>query len=291
MSETKNLISNVPSRFFNSIENQPWHIINTCSPLNFQPCIYKSTYQQWKHNTLPEFHVLPVLSSSRVLPVNIADGVKLEDEANLGKFNTVVNTYEHDDVGTFFVSKVNETTHKSGLLIRNFLKAYNPASTEKTTYPTSKDVDIDLKAEHIFSQLKEERYVSGELSIVDYRIESLLLEHGEGYILKLMNKLAVMCYSSKLEMAYAHYLNVLKNLTYHSNDDILKTNVLAALSHRSAVIKEAAIAIFEGWRYSSGDEMKQMIGLLENIDADHVDWLNEYKLMVIRDLKEELEAN
>lgn len=172
---------------------------------------------------------------------------------------------------------------------------------KKTTPVTTVNVDHNVPREHhdneintisemIFSQLRDERYISGELSIVDYRIEGYLRDKGEAFVLKLMSKLALMCYSSKIDVTYAHFLNVLKNFTFHSKDDSLKTNVLAALGHRSIVIKEAAIAVFEGWHYQSKDDVSQVIGLLKNVDTGHIGWLTEYKNMVISDLKDEFEV-
>ncbi|MFM4938148.1 hypothetical protein [Aeromonas enteropelogenes] len=169
--------------------------------------------------------------------------------------------------------------------------SFSTASIENENTHLNDDNEVNCLSDLLLSQLKDERYISGELSSVDYRIEGLLRDKGESFVIKLMNKLALKCYSSKNEITYSHYLNVLKNLTFHSRDDSLKTNVLAALGHRSTVIKEAAIAIFEGWNYQSADEARQMIGLLENVDTKHVVWLSEYKDMVIRDLKDEFEVN
>ncbi|MCZ0750092.1 hypothetical protein [Aeromonas enteropelogenes] len=296
MNETKNLISSIPSGFFSNPEHKPWQIINTFSHQGIKHHNNDPLYKPvaFRNNTL-RVQIHPELSNLKTKPIKIVEGVFIDndDEHLDGTQRTDSLPLAIESIGAFFVPKGNETTHNDDYITNSFLATKNSVySTDNAKFnPESGDKEINIMAELIFTQLKDERYNSGELSIVDYRIESLLHENGLDYILRLMNKLAVMCYSSKLEMVYAHYLNVLKNLTYHSNDDILKTNVLAALSHRSTIIKEAAIAIFEGWKYQSKNEITQMIDLLENIDVDHVDWLNEYRNMVIRDLKEEFGAN
>ncbi|MBL0559283.1 hypothetical protein [Aeromonas hydrophila] len=199
-------------------------------------------------------------------------------EAAFFSFFNDISDYEENSIGETLIFK------KSSPTISSSSSSYLNINNNNEDYEINKISDL------VFTQLSEARYIAGELSIVDYKIEGFLRDKGEGFVLKLMNNLALKCYSSKVDVTYAHFLNVLKNLTFHTNDDSLKTNVLAALGHKSIVIKEAAIAVFEGWHYKSHDEASQVIGLLDNVDTGHVGWLTEYKNMVISDLKEEFEV-
>jgi hypothetical protein len=144
----------------------------------------------------------------------------------------------------------------------------------------SKREDIDIAAKKIFQSLRNYPFEQGYNSFADIELMSLKNEMSEADFYILLPKIWMFCYSSRSTIESLHFLNCLLNLSKDIDSDAFCFCGVAAISHRNLEIKEAGIALFEKMR------SPKYCSILENVGTTGVEWLDQYRLDVISELKE-----
>lgn len=140
--------------------------------------------------------------------------------------------------------------------------------------------DIEIAASKFFQSLRMYPFEQGYNSFADIELISLKNDMSDSDFYLLLPKIWKICFSSSTTVEALHFLNCLLNLAKEIDSDAFCFCGLSAISHKDLEIKEAGIALFEKLRDSN------YCAILENVGDTGVDWLDQYRLDVISDLKE-----
>ncbi|MGM0986551.1 MAG: hypothetical protein ACQEXI_06130 [Pseudomonadota bacterium] len=137
---------------------------------------------------------------------------------------------------------------------------------------------VERNKERILSLIKSNSFEEGQLSPADRELEGLLDLYGEEFIVKLLGRVWHYCYTSKNQIEHAHFLNILRNISFKVDPSDFVVYAISAFTHDDVLIREASIATFESW--DKEDHKKY----LESLADSGVEWLDEYKKEVIENL-------
>lgn len=137
---------------------------------------------------------------------------------------------------------------------------------------------VERHKERVLYLIKSHSFEEGQLSPADTEIEGLLSLYGEDFVINLLGKVWQYCFVSKNQVEHAHFLNILRNISYKVDPSDFVVYAVSAFSHNDVLIREASIATFESW------DKEEHKGYLENLTDSGVEWLDEYKREVIKNL-------
>ncbi|WAL79823.1 hypothetical protein [Shewanella sp. DAU305] len=143
----------------------------------------------------------------------------------------------------------------------------------------SKEDNLDFAAKKIYHSLRNYPFEQGFNSFADIELMSLKNEVSEADFYLLLPKIWTYCYSSRTTIEALHFLNCLLNLARDIDTDAFCLCGVAAVSHKDLEIKEAGIALFEKMRNP------KYCSTLENVGDTGIDWLDQYRLDVIDELR------
>lgn len=185
------------------------------------------------------------------------------------------------NVSSDFHRSVNESVKKNVWLQKDIGTASVDFQGSKTSSePDAKEADelIRKSKDRLVLLIKTHSFDEGQLSSVDKEAEHILNRFGEDFLVRVIDKVWHHCYTSKNQMEHAHFLNLIKNLSFMVDCDRFVTYAISAFSHEDLLIREAAISTFESWdKY----EYKKY---LESVADSGIGWLDQYKREVIENL-------
>lgn len=126
--------------------------------------------------------------------------------------------------------------------------------------------------------IRNSSFEEGNLSPADFIVEEALETYGEHFAHKLLNNVWQVFYSDVNQDYHAHFLNVIKNISYKIDYNLFRPIAISAYAHSDVLIREYGISLFEGW----DDPSDRYI--LENTADSGIPWLDQYKREVIENL-------
>ncbi|WP_370317467.1 hypothetical protein [Pseudoalteromonas sp.] len=200
------------------------------------------------------------------------------------------------NIDTSFVFEYSGKLGVIGFLDENFVSANdaqfrtNPKVETKTKLEQSKKLSFSSKSNESKVQREEsQKYTislaqmllniisnsSYEVGILGQTEHELLNIYQNKYDLfeKVVARLWMLTYSSANDADHAHFLNALNNISEYlpedTNNDFL-TYAVSALKHKSVLIIETGIAMFERW------DNPEHLKFLNVISEINIPWLDEY---------------
>ncbi len=179
-------------------------------------------------------------------------------------------------------SSSNSSDEETTLTSLNFVNdedradEFSSGNGNKTT--TISEVSIDKKASEIIRLVLSDDFVPGEITRTQLFLEKLA-KTNKLLFEKAFQRSWLKLYSNQNEYHLYNFICIASCLEYCLLNDYGKVLVLAGLSHKSDMVKEAAIRAVESW------DAHDLVSTLEKTEVLTTDWLEEYRLNVIKDLK------
>ncbi|MBE8607925.1 hypothetical protein [Vibrio sp. OPT10] len=140
--------------------------------------------------------------------------------------------------------------------------------------------NVETEAKSIIDILKSDDFIPGEISKTELYLENLYAKNANLFR-DSFQKAWLELYSGK-ENHISNFICISSSLDYDMLEDRADTLVIAGYAHTNPVVNEAVIRAIEMWG------QVHHIGYLENMRPTEIDWLDNYKDEVIRDLKSSL---
>lgn len=153
------------------------------------------------------------------------------------------------------------------------------------------EVTSSREVNEIFFDLQECSYSPGYLSPADKKFEVILKRTNLNYVINLLNTLSMKCFEDAKIHSYLHFLNLLKNATFHLKFNDLKVYAVLGVAHKNCEVKDLSLSLFESFQFDNIEEVRSAIKILHNVDTENYAWLTEYKDQIIVDLEEDIEEN
>ena len=130
----------------------------------------------------------------------------------------------------------------------------------------------------VIHAIRNTSFEEGNLSPADFIVEEALEAYGEHFTNKLLNNVWQVFYSDANQEYHAHFLNIIKNISYKIDYKLFRPIAISAYTHHDVLIREFGLSLFEGW-----DDPADK-ALLESTADSGIPWLDQYKREVIENL-------